>query len=60
MSRTKNNEAFWAEEGKRIDWIKLYSKIKDVTYGKNKVDIKWFYDGTLNVSYNCIDRHLPH
>ena len=55
----KNNEAFWAKEGKRIDWIKPYSKIKDVTYSKNKVDIKWFYDGTLNVSYNCIDRHLP-
>jgi acetyl-CoA synthetase len=55
----KNNEAFWAKEGKRIDWIKPYSKIKDVTYNKNKVDIKWFYDGTLNVSYNCIDRHLP-
>ena len=56
----KNNEEFWAEEGKRIDWIKPYTKIKDVTYSKNKVDIKWFYDGTLNVSYNCIDRHLPH
>ena len=56
----KNNEAFWAAEGKRIDWIKPYSKIKDVTYSKEKVDIKWFYDGTLNVSYNCIDRHLPH
>jgi acetyl-CoA synthetase len=55
-----NNEAFWAAEGKRIDWIKPYSKIKDVTYSKEKVDIKWFYDGTLNVSYNCIDRHLPH
>ena len=55
----KNNETFWAKEGKRIDWIKPYSKIKDVTYSKNKVDIKWFYDGTLNVSYNCIDRHLP-
>ena len=55
-----NNEAFWAAEGKRIDWIKPYSKIKDVTYSKEKVDIKWFYDGTLNVAYNCIDRHLPH
>ena len=54
-----DNDAFWAEEGKRIDWIKPYSKIKDVTYSKENVDIKWFYDGTLNVSYNCIDRHLP-
>ena len=54
-----DNDTFWAEEGKRIDWIKPYTKIKDVTYSKDNVDIKWFYDGTLNVSYNCIDRHLP-
>jgi len=53
-----NNENFWKEEGKRIDWVKEYSKIKDVTYSKNKVDIKWYYDGYLNVSYNCIDRHV--
>ena len=53
-----NNDAFWAKEGKRIDWIKPYTKIKDVTYGKAKTEIKWFYDGTLNASYNCIDRHL--
>ena len=51
-------EAFWGEHGKRIDWIKPYSKVKDVTYGKDDVSIKWYYDGTLNVSYNCIDRHL--
>ena len=54
-----DNDTFWAEEGKRINWIKPYTKIKDVTYSKDNVDIKWFYDGTLNVSYNCIDRHLP-
>ena len=54
-----DNDTFWAEEGKRIDWIKPYTKIKDVTYSKDNVEIKWFYDGTLNVSYNCIDRHLP-
>ena len=54
-----NNEKFWEKHGKRIDWIKPYSQIKDVTYSKEKVDIKWFYDGTLNVAYNCIDRHLP-
>ena len=54
-----DNEKFWEKHGKRIDWIKPYSQIKDVTYSKEKVDIKWFYDGTLNVSYNCIDRHLP-
>ena len=54
-----NNEKFWEKHGKRINWIKPYSQIKDVTYSKEKVDIKWFYDGTLNVAYNCIDRHLP-
>ena len=53
-----NPDQFWAEHGKRIDWIKPYTKIKDVTYGKAKTEIKWFYDGTLNASYNCIDRHL--
>ncbi|MBE9558492.1 MAG: acetate--CoA ligase [Proteobacteria bacterium] len=50
-------EAFWGEHGKRIDWIKPYSQVKDVDYG-NKVHIKWFQDGTLNASANCIDRHL--
>ena len=54
-----NNEKFWADEGKRIHWIKPYTKIKEVTYSTKKVSIKWFYDGTTNVSYNCIDRHLP-
>lgn len=50
-------EAFWGEQGKRIDWIKPYSKVKDVSY-TGDVHIKWFYDGTLNVSANCVDRHL--
>ena len=54
-----NNEKFWAVEGKRIHWFKPYTKIKDVIYSTKKVSIKWFYDGTTNVSYNCIDRHLP-
>jgi len=54
----KENEKFWAKEGKRISWIKKYSKIKDVKYSKEEVRIKWFYDGTLNASANCIDRHL--
>ena len=53
----ENNASFWKEQGKRIDWINPYTKIKDVVYSKEKVDIKWFYDGTLNVAYNCIDRH---
>ncbi len=54
----KDNEDFWRKEGKRIDWIKPYKKIKDVKYSKTDVKIKWFYDGTLNASANCIDRHL--
>ena len=54
----KDNEGFWKKEGKRIDWIKPYTKIKDVKYSKTDVKIRWYYDGTLNASANCIDRHL--
>ncbi|PTX04286.1 acetate--CoA ligase [Pararhodobacter aggregans] len=54
----KNPEAFWAEHGKRIDWIRPYTKVKNSTFDYGKVDIKWFEDGTLNVSANCIDRHV--
>ena len=54
----KDNDGFWKKEGKRIDWIKPYKKIKDVKYSKTDVRIKWYYDGTLNASANCIDRHL--
>jgi acetyl-CoA synthetase len=54
----KDNEGFWKKEGKRITWIKPYKKIKDVKYSKDNVKIKWYYDGTLNASANCIDRHL--
>ena len=53
-----DSEKFWNNIGKRIDWIKPYSNIKDVIWSKEKVEIKWFYDGKLNVSENCIDRHL--
>ena len=53
-----DNDGFWKKEGKRITWIKPYTKIKDVKYSKSDVRIKWFYDGTLNASANCIDRHL--
>ena len=54
----ENNEQFWAKEGKRIDWIKPYSKIKKVKYSDKEVYINWYYDGKLNASVNCIDRHL--
>ena len=53
-----DNDGFWNKEGKRIDWIKPYKKIKDIKYSKEDVKIKWYYDGTLNASSNCIDRHL--
>ena len=54
----KNNDDFWKKEGKRITWIKPYKKIKNVKYSKTDVGIRWYYDGTLNASTNCIDRHL--
>jgi len=54
----KKNDDFWKKEGKRLTWIKPYKKIKDVKYSKTDVKIKWFLDGKLNVSANCIDRHL--
>ena len=50
-------EAFWAGQGKRLDWMKPYTKVKDVDY-TGDVRIRWYYDGTLNVSANCVDRHL--
>ena len=49
---------FWEEHGKRVDWIKPYTVVKNTSYDHENVSIKWFEDGTLNVSANCIDRHL--
>ncbi len=51
-------EGFWSQQGQCIDWIKPYSKILDVSFEPENVYIKWFYDGTLNASANCLDRHL--
>ena len=51
-------DAFWAEHGKRIDWIKPYSQISDVSYDASDLHIKWYADGTLNAAANCLDRHL--
>ena len=51
-------EAFWGAQGKRLDWITPYSKVKDTTFEHSSVSIKWYEDGVLNVSANCIDRHL--
>ena len=52
------NEEFWKEHGKRIDWVTPYTKVKDVSYNQEDFKIKWYYDGELNASVNCIDRHL--
>src|SRR5690349_2024618 len=50
-------DRFWGEHGKRVDWIKPYSKVCNASF-EGDVSIKWYEDGTLNASYNCIDRHL--
>src|SRR5262249_21106115 len=51
-------EAFWGHHGQRLDWIRPYTKVKDVSYNKEDFHIRWYEDGVLNVSANCIDRHL--
>ncbi|CAH9054491.1 acetate--CoA ligase [Pseudoalteromonas sp. S3260] len=51
-------EGFWAEHGKRLDWFTPYSKVKNTSFDKGHINIKWYEDGYLNASYNCIDRHL--
>lgn len=53
----KNPDKFWGKHGKRLDWFKPYTKVRNASF-TGKVSIKWFEDGQLNVSYNCIDRHL--
>jgi len=53
-----NPDAFWAEHGKRLDWIKPFTKVKNVSFEPGNIDIKWFEDGTLNIAANCVDRHL--
>src|SRR5215472_8325392 len=54
----KNPDAFWAEHAKRIHWMKPFTKVKNASYAKPNVSIKWFEDGATNAAYNCIDRHL--
>ena len=51
-------DGFWGEVGKRLDWIKPFTKVKNTSFAPGKVSIKWYEDGTLNVSANCVDRHL--
>src|SRR5580700_6618400 len=54
----RDPNGFWAEEGSRIDWFKPYTKVKNTSFDPHNVSIKWFEDGTTNVSYNCLDRHI--
>jgi acetyl-CoA synthetase len=54
----EDNTEFWSEQARRINWIKPFSKVKDVSWDREDVYIRWFEDGTLNACYNCIDRHL--
>ena len=51
-------DGFWAEQAKRIDWIKAPTKIKNTSYAYPNVSIKWYEDGVLNITANCVDRHL--
>lgn len=53
-----NPDGFWREQAQRLDWIKPFTAVKQTSFDDHRVDIKWFADGTLNVSYNCLDRHL--
>lgn len=53
-----NPEAFWGRIGERLDWVKPYTKIKDVSYQEKDFHIRWYYDGKLNAAANCLDRHL--
>ncbi|MFV0333861.1 MAG: acetate--CoA ligase, partial [Tropicimonas sp.] len=58
-SSVSDPEGFWGEHGKRLDWIKPYTKVKETSFAPGAVSIEWFGDGTLNVCANCVDRHLP-
>jgi acetyl-CoA synthetase len=54
----KDPDGFWAEQAKRIDWIKPFSKVKNTSYAPGNISIKWFEDGALNACFNCVDRHV--
>src|SRR5262245_35350709 len=54
----KEPNGFWADQAKRIDWIKPFTKVENVSYAPGNISIKWFEDGVLNVAYNCVDRQL--
>jgi len=54
----RDPEGFWAEVGRRIDWIRPFTRVKDVSFDLDDLHIRWYHDGTLNVCENCVDRHL--
>ena len=54
-----NPSEFWTKQADRLDWDKKWDKVKNTSYEKNNVFVKWFEGAKLNVSVNCIDRHLP-
>ena len=54
----KDSDGFWGEQGQRLQWIKPFTKVSDVSYDADDLHVKWYYDGILNASANCIDRHL--
>ena len=55
---TADPDGFWGEHGRRLDWIRPYSKVKNTSFQRDNVSIRWFEDGTLNVAANCVDRHV--
>jgi acetyl-CoA synthetase len=54
----ESNEEFWAEQATCVDWIKPFTKVKDVSFAKEDLHVRWYEDGSLNICYNCVDRHL--
>ena len=58
QASVRDPEAFWANEARKLEWITPFTEVKDVSYDAKNLHIRWFYDGTLNVSVNCLDRHL--
>src|SRR5258706_4678860 len=55
----RDPDTFWREQARRVDWVKPFTKVKNVSWDPDNLHIRWFEDGSLNVSANCIDRHLP-
>ena len=58
LASVQNPDAFWGEQGKILDWMTPYTRVKNTSYDPGHVSIKWYEDGLLNVSANCLDRHL--